>query len=77
MFDDEVLCLNPRKKEEEHVQLEDSENMTTALVWTNCMISMIYSSLINGIMKNTVNSTLSWHNQKPHKKDLLSGFHYS
>ena len=32
MFDNEVICLNPRKKEEKHAQLEDLENMTTALV---------------------------------------------
>ena len=35
------------------------------------MISMIYSSLVNDIMKSTVNSTLSWQNQKPHEKDLV------
>ena len=32
---------------------------------------MIYSSLINGIMKSTANSTLSRQNQKPHEKDLV------
>ena len=33
MFDDEVICLNPRKKKKkQHVQLDDLENMTTALV---------------------------------------------
>ena len=31
MFDDEVICLNPRKKKQ-HVQLEDLEIMKTALV---------------------------------------------
>ena len=35
------------------------------------MISMIYSSLVNDIRKSTVNSTLSWQNQKPHEKDLI------
>ena len=32
---------------------------------------MIYSSLVNDIRKSTVNSTLSWQNQKPHEKDLI------
>ena len=35
------------------------------------MISMIYSSLINGELKIAVNSTLSRENQKPHEKDLV------
>ena len=32
LFDDEVICLNPRKRKKLHVQLEDLENMTAALV---------------------------------------------
>ena len=32
---------------------------------------MIYLSLINGIMKSTVNSTLSRQNQIPYEKDIV------
>ena len=70
-FDDKVTCLILEKKKKHHFQLEDLENMATALVWTSYKISIIYSSLINGIMKSKVNSTLSRQNQKPHEKDLV------
>ena len=39
------------------------------------MISVIYSSLINGIMKSTVNSTLSRQNQKLHEKEEIKYFY--
>ena len=60
MFDDEVICLNPRIKEETACPVGRPRKYDS---------SIRANELINGIMKRTVNSTLSQQNQKPHEKD--------
>ena len=71
MFDDEVICLNPRKKEETARpvgrptkygnsisvnKLHDFNDLLEFDKWYN---------------ESTVNSTLSRQNQKPHEKDIV------
>ena len=67
LFDDEVICLNPRKKEETARPVGTPRKYDNSML-TSYMISMIYSSFPNSIMKSTVNSTLSRQNQNHTKK---------
>ena len=71
MFDDEVICLNPRKKE------ETARPVGRPTKYDNS-ISVNKFHDFNDLLEfdkwnneSTVNSTLSRQNQKPHEKDIV------
>ena len=71
MFDDEVICLNPRKKEETARPVgrpTKYDNSISVNKFHDFNDLLEFDKWYN---ESTVNSTLSRQNQKPHEKDIV------
>ena len=71
LFDDEVICLNPRKKEETARPVGTPRKYGNIIIVNELHDFNDLLEFDNGKMKITINSTLSQENQKPHEKDLV------
>ena len=69
-FDVEQLKMNRFIKSISDLT-NSTSNATLEVPSLRPWVSATYSSLINGIIKITLNFILNWQNQKPHRKDLV------